>query len=127
MQLGALARRLGAADGGGSGLDAVRDWGDMLSLGEQQRLAFARVLVNRPTLAILDEATSALDLQNEAAMYRALATVPELTIVSVGHRPSLLQFHAKLLRLHGAEASPCFEVGTVDALTAAEVCELESA
>jgi len=39
----------------------------------------------------------------------------------------LRQFHGKLLRLHGAEASPCFEVGTVDALTAAEACELESA
>ena len=45
-------------------------------------------------LPILDEATSALDLQNEAAMYRALARVPELTIVSVGHRPSLLQVRA---------------------------------
>ena len=39
----------------------------------------------------------------------------------------MLQFHGKLLRLHGAEASPCFELGTVDARTAAEVCELESA
>ena len=57
------------AAGGASGLDAVRDWSDELSLGEQQRLAFARVLVRRPTLAILDEATSALDLRTEAAMY----------------------------------------------------------
>ncbi|CAM9700486.1 unnamed protein product [Choristocarpus tenellus] len=42
------------------GLGAVRDWADMLSLGEQQRLAFARLLYNQPRLAILDEATSAL-------------------------------------------------------------------
>ena len=52
-------------------LDLVRDWSDELSLGEQQRLAFARVLINKPRLAIFDEATSALDLPNEAVMYLA--------------------------------------------------------
>ena len=126
VQLGALADRLAAAEGGGDGLDAVRDWGDMLSLGEQQRLAFARLLINRPRLAILDEDTSALDLPNEAAMYRALAGVPGLTIVSVGHRPSLLQYHRQLLRLKGADASPCFELGPVVGLAPAELCELEA-
>ena len=81
----------------------------------------------RPRLVVLDEATSALDLQNEAAMYRALAAVHGLTIVSVGHRPSLLQFHSKLLRLKGADTSPCFELGPVQDLSPAELCELESA
>jgi len=75
VQLDRLAER------GVEGLDAVRDWGDELSLGEQQRLAFARVLVSKPRLAILDEATSALDLNNEAIMYKATA--------SAGSRPRL--------------------------------------
>jgi len=82
-----------------SGLHAVRDWGKELSLGEQQRLAFARVLVRRPTLVVLDEATSALDLGSEAAMYGALAALPQTTYISVGHRPSLLSFHSSQLRL----------------------------
>ena len=54
------------------GLDAVGDWSSILSLGEQQRLAFARVLLARPRVAMLDEATSALDAANEAEMYEAL-------------------------------------------------------
>ena len=89
------------ADRGASGLEDVRDWGDELSLGEQQRLAFARVLISQPKLAILDEATSALDLNNEAVMYEALDRVPGMTYVSVGHRPSLVRFHASRLRLFG--------------------------
>ncbi|CAN0188810.1 unnamed protein product [Laminaria digitata] len=82
--------------GGGdahAGLGAVRDWSDMLSLGEQQRLAFARLLYNKPTLAILDESTSALDLGNEAKMFALLDSLPGLSIVSVGHRPSLVPYH----------------------------------
>ena len=58
-----------------------------------------------PRLAILDEATSALDLTNEAVMYNALQKIPGLTYLSVGHRPSLLRFHARRLRLHGMQES----------------------
>ena len=119
VQLGRLASR------GTAGLDDVRDWGDELSLGEQQRLAFARILVNKPRLAILDEATSALDLNNEAVMYTAIAKIPNLTYVSVGHRPSLLRFHAKRLRLFGMDASPSFEVEHLDDEAAVEA-ELEA-
>ena len=108
VQLARLAER------GAEGLDDVRDWGDELSLGEQQRLAFARVLVNKPRLAILDEATSALDLANEAVMYKALAAIPGITFLSVGHRPSLLRFHAARLRLLGNDATPSFEVDQID-------------
>ena len=100
--------RLAASD-----LDTVRDWGDELSLGEQQRLAFARVLVARPRLCVLDEATSALDLANEAAMYGALAAVPGLTYVSVGHRPSLVDFHARRLDVKGGDR---FEVQELESV-----------
>ena len=106
VQLGRLAES--------ASLDEVRDWGDELSLGEQQRLAFARLLVNKPKLAILDEATSALDLGNEAAMYSALAKVPGITYVSVGHRPSLLRYHASRLRLYGMEQAPSYAVEPID-------------
>ena len=93
----ALLRALGEvqltrlASEGTAGLDAVRDWGDELSLGEQQRLGFARLLHARPRLAVLDEATSALDLPTERRMYEAVADeLPGLAFLSVGHRPSLV-------------------------------------
>ena len=105
VRMGNLATRLAATDGG-SGLDAARDWTEMLSLGEQQRLCFARLIVNRPALAILDEASSALDLTNEARMYEALhAHVPDLTVISIGHRPSLRRFHAMQLHFTAAESA----------------------
>lgn len=101
------------------GLAAVVDWSNILSLGEQQRLAFGRLLVNRPKLVIVDEATSALDLASEARMYSILQemarktldssqgnklSAPGLTYISVGHRPSLIVFHNKKLRLGGEKA-----------------------
>ena len=79
------------------GLDAIVDWSNVLSLGEQQRLAFGRVLVNRPSLVIADEATSAMDVSAEEIMYKLISS---LTYVSVGHRPTLLKYHDKRLQLH---------------------------
>ena len=84
-----------------AGLDAVGDWSSILSLGEQQRLAFARVLLARPPVALLDEATSALDAVNEARMYSLLRDLDDVAYVSVGHRGSLLGFHERVLRLEG--------------------------
>lgn len=69
-----------------------------LSLGEQQRLAFARVLIARPDFVVLDESTSALDLENERTMYQIIDEL-NVTCVSVGNRPSLLAFHDEVLRL----------------------------
>ena len=74
------------------GLDAEVNWADVLSGGEQQRLAFARLLLNCPRFAILDEATSALDVASEERLYSRLAHLP-ITFVSIGHRSSLRKFH----------------------------------
>ncbi len=80
------------------GFDAEEEWGDVLSLGEQQRLSFARVLLHQPTYAVLDEATSALDQTNEELLYKHLA-MSSTTYLSVGHRESLEAHHRLLLRL----------------------------
>ncbi len=91
VNLANLAERFG-------GFDAVEEWGDVLSLGEQQRLTFARILVSQPDFAILDEATSALDLANEAKLYDYLHH-SGTTFVSVGHRESLVDYHQITLEL----------------------------
>jgi putative ATP-binding cassette transporter len=154
VDLGELASRSGDGDPI-KGLGTVLDWSNTLSLGEQQRLAFGRVLVNQPQLVIMDEATSALgtcsvlrsiidvycwkfdacnvlnfaiqtshiyflnftaDMVAEARMYSLLQdmgrkhllkngdmTAPGLNYISVGHRPSLLAYHDKRLRLNGED------------------------
>ncbi|AFZ20853.1 ABC transporter ATP-binding protein/permease [Allocoleopsis franciscana] len=80
------------------GLDAEQDWADVLSLGEQQRLTFARLLLNQPNYVILDEATSALDLGNEERLYQHLRE-KGTTFLSVGHRSTLANYHQSLLEL----------------------------
>ena len=81
-------------------LDIKQDWQRILSQGEQQRLAFARLLLNSPKFVILDEATSALDIQTEHYLYNLLKE-REIAVVSVGHRPSLKDFHDNVLELKG--------------------------
>lgn len=80
------------------GFDAVKDWGRVLSHGEQQRVAFARILVSRPAFVFLDEATSAIDLPTEARLYARLLETGA-SFVSIGHRASLLDYHTHALRL----------------------------
>ena len=81
-------------------LDIKQDWPRLLSLGEQQRLAFARLLLSSPRFVVLDEATSALDVNTERHLYKLLAE-REMALVSVGHRPTLTSFHELLLELDG--------------------------
>ncbi|MEM9449857.1 MAG: ABC transporter ATP-binding protein/permease [Cyanobacteria bacterium P01_E01_bin.6] len=91
VNLASLPERVG-------GLTVELDWPTVLSLGEQQRLAFARILLSQPRYAMLDEATSALDVTNERELYELMKDM-EVTYVSVGHRPSLLEYHEKVLVL----------------------------
>jgi putative ATP-binding cassette transporter len=81
-------------------LDIKQDWPRLLSLGEQQRLAFARLLLNSPAFVVLDEATSALDVATESQLYELLIQ-REIAFVSVGHRPTLTAFHDTVLELDG--------------------------
>ncbi len=91
VNLGELEERVG-------GLGAVHRYNQMLSHGERQRIAIARMLYNVPKLTFLDEATSALDYDNEMLMYRLVAA-SGATIVSVAHRKELLEFHDTVLEL----------------------------
>ena len=81
-------------------LDIKQDWPRLLSLGEQQRLAFARLLLNSPKVVVLDEATSALDVDTEMRLY-ALLRERDIAFISVGHRPTLKAFHDTVLDLPG--------------------------
>ena len=81
-------------------LSITQDWPRLLSLGEQQRLAFARLLLAAPRFVVLDEATSALDVPTERLLYALLAE-RDTALVSVGHRPTLLGFHDTVLELDG--------------------------
>jgi len=93
VQLESLPERIG-------GLDAEVRWEDFLSLGEQQQIAFARLLLNRPAYAFLDEATSALDTGKEQALYDCLESA-RIRVVSVGDRLRLPRYHHRILELLG--------------------------
>lgn len=80
--------------------DAEAKWEDLLSLGEQQRIAFARLLLNHPAYAFVDEAISALDPVNEELIYNCLASA-RINVVSVGDRLRLLKYHHRVLELLG--------------------------
>ena len=81
-------------------LDEDNNWGQRLSGGEQQRVAIARALLAQPDWLFLDESTSALDEKLEADIYRVLRErLPKTTVVSIGHRSTLLEFHARHIEM----------------------------
>lgn len=84
-------------------LDKVEEWSHVLSLGEQQRIAFARALIHKPEWLFLDEATSALDEPTERVLYKLLRErLQDTALISVGHRGTLTSYHKKKLTLDGA-------------------------
>ncbi len=93
------------------GLDITSDWGRVLSLGEQQRLAIARAILSERPFVVLDEATSALDEDNEAEIYRILVE-SGTTLISISHRPQVARFHTKVLVLDGDEGWEIVEAAT---------------
>ncbi|MDD0975748.1 ABC transporter ATP-binding protein/permease [Pseudomonas fontis] len=91
-------------------LDLNTDWSRILSIGEQQRLAFARVLFNRPQIVFLDESTSAMDEGLEHALYSLLRNeMIDTMLVSIGHRSTLMNFHTHRLEVDGKGAWTLFE------------------
>jgi putative ATP-binding cassette transporter len=83
-------------------LNDVRDWAKVLSVGEQQRIAFARILLTKPRAVFLDESTSAMDEGLELMLYELIRTeFPDAVLVSVSHRGTVEQFHGRHLELVG--------------------------
>ena len=94
-------------------LDESSNWTMALSVGEQQRVAFARALLYRPDWLFLDEATSALDEATEAELYRLLKErLPEATIISIAHKPSVVRLHDHLVVI-GSQGE-CLELQAVN-------------
>ena len=83
-------------------LNETQDWAKVLCPGEQQRIAFARVLLHKPAVIFLDESTSSLDEGNEYALYRLVRTrIPDTIMVSIAHRATVRQHHTHHLELLG--------------------------
>ncbi|KAK4491872.1 hypothetical protein RD792_002652 [Penstemon davidsonii] len=97
-------------------LDCTYEWSSVLSVGEQQRLAFARLLLAKPNLVLLDESTSALDEANEAHLYQ-LIEAAGITYISIGHRRTLYNYHNIVLHISPMEptnSSPNWHVELIN-------------
>ena len=112
----------------GSGLDAVQKWEDVLSLGEQQRLAMARLFWHEPKFAVLDECTSAVSIDVEKRLYTAAAE-KGITSITISQRLSLEEYHTQQLELgnFNAQGWQLRSLGTAPASLTKEVAKKAAA
>jgi putative ATP-binding cassette transporter len=95
-------------------LDQDDNWPMRLSMGEQQRLGFARALLAKPDWIFLDEATASVDPEAEAELYETLKRcLPHATLVSIAHRSSVAAFHEKRLNFEREGGTPGSLVASV--------------
>ncbi|WP_299009022.1 ABC transporter ATP-binding protein/permease [uncultured Shewanella sp.] len=86
-------------------LDEIKNWSEILSMGEQQKVAFIRVILSQPDWVFLDESTSSLDKDNEHMLYQLLNTaLPDCTVISVAHRESVADHHDEVVYLQALES-----------------------
>ncbi|KAI8914968.1 ABC transporter transmembrane region 2-domain-containing protein [Powellomyces hirtus] len=97
------------------GWDAVKEWKDVFSGGEKQRMQLARLFYHHPKFAVLDEATSAVSTDVEALMY-STAKEEKITLITISHRPSLFKYHKRLLRVGEGESGLDWEWETIGAI-----------
>ena len=87
------------------GLNAVEKWQEELSMGEVQRLGFARVVLHQPEFAFFDESTSSLDVESETKMYELVSEIIRGGFVSIGHRKSIERYHLHKIKLSGPQSA----------------------
>eukprot|EP00835_Amoeboradix_gromovi_P005669 NODE_557_length_6694_cov_0.358302.p3 type:complete len:188 gc:universal NODE_557_length_6694_cov_0.358302:2940-2377(-) len=111
---------LGYLEAREGGFDTIKDWKDVFSGGEKQRVNLCRLFYHKPKYVILDECSSAVSSDVEGLIYKTLKEYG-ITLITVSHRPALFKYHGHLLRLEGNEGKWRFDkIGTEQEETSIE-------